>query len=143
MTLIHYLLIVANALIISGSTRLSSAFDGPNGAFDPSSTNVAIARALAGTGQSIFFLMILGFGVALVYTMRRMSVPELGKIHWTLIILAHVTPLLVVRGVFGILQAVDLDQVRQAAECGRLSRTSQSFASRDTYGPLQELSGQS
>ena len=63
--------------------------------------------------------MTLAFGFALLYTIRRMSIPELGSVHPTLRTLALILPLLVIRGAWGITQAVNL---------------SQSFASPDAYG---------
>lgn len=63
--------------------------------------------------------MILAFAAALLFTVRRISIPELGRIHPTLRLLGLVTPLLIVRGAWGIVQAVDL---------------SQSFASPESYG---------
>ena len=77
------------------------------------------SAALTSRTEAIFLIMILAYAAALIYTIRRISIPELGRVHQTLRVLGLITPLLIIRGAWGIVQAVDL---------------SQSFASPDSYG---------
>lgn len=103
MSIMHWFLIAANAMIITGGTMLSNSMN-TNGDNLPTQQDLNTSKALRLAGQSIFLSinLLLAFSIARTF---RLAIQELGYVHNTLKLLAVAWPFLVVRGVFGILQA--------------------------------------
>ncbi|KLO18545.1 hypothetical protein SCHPADRAFT_936044 [Schizopora paradoxa] len=103
MSIMHWFLIGANTMIIVGGTMLSNSMNS-NGDDLPTQQDLNTSKALRLAGQSIFLAinLLLAFSIARTF---RMSLRELGFVHNTLKLLALAWPFLIVRGVFGILQA--------------------------------------
>ncbi|KAF8075316.1 hypothetical protein FPV67DRAFT_628901 [Lyophyllum atratum] len=103
MTIMHYFLIAANAIIISGGSKLAG---GSDNAKDFDST-VAQAKAMRAAGQSIFLSVNALLLACIIQAMiqHRREHPG-GQMHRTLYILLAAWPLLFVRGIYGILSGV-------------------------------------
>lgn len=99
----HWFLIAANVMIITGGTMLSNSMN-TNGDNLPTQKELNTSKALRLAGQSIFLSinLLLAFSIARTF---KMSIQQFGYVHNTLKLLALAWPFLVVRGVFGILQA--------------------------------------
>lgn len=96
---VHSLLIPANAIIIAGGSFLAGdADDDTATGFDDR------AKILRSVGSAIFLAVTLFFNACVIKTFMT-SRRESRKIHPTLPIMAIVGLLLIVRGVFGLLQS--------------------------------------
>lgn len=96
---VHSLLIPANAIIIAGGSYLAS-----DAGTDPTDFNEK-AKVLRSVGSAIFLAVTLFFNACVTYTLISDSKRGNRKVHPTLIILTMVSALLIVRGVFGLLQS--------------------------------------
>ncbi|KAF5379458.1 hypothetical protein D9615_006612 [Tricholomella constricta] len=103
MALMHYFLIAANAIIISGGSQLAGGHDNVK-SFDAGLSDAKIMRTV---GQSIFLTINCVLLLCIFQAMHqyRRENPG-GKMHGTLYILLAAWPLLFVRGLYGILSGV-------------------------------------
>lgn len=109
MAIVHFMLVLANAAIITGGSYLAGAdytdFDSPE-----TQNRLNIAKIARTSGQSVFLACNVAMGVAIAKQMwdcRRDSREK--KIHPTLIILGIAWFPLIVRGIFGVLQSAVWD----------------------------------
>ncbi|GLB41454.1 hypothetical protein LshimejAT787_1000540 [Lyophyllum shimeji] len=103
MGIMHYFLIAANAIIISGG---SSAAGGQTNAKD-FNANISKAKIMRTVGQSIFLTINALLLVCICQAIVQYRRERPGKkVHPTLLILLAAWPLLFVRGVYGILAGV-------------------------------------
>ncbi|PWN39735.1 hypothetical protein IE81DRAFT_258772 [Ceraceosorus guamensis] len=111
---IHWLLIGANAMIITGGSLLtsgnsdlstSSGIAGAEANWS-SNSNLQTCKVLRAVGQSIFLLINIGLAASLASCAIRYK-NSMGKWHLTLVPLVVAWPFLAARGAFGIAQAVD------------------------------------
>lgn len=103
MSIIHNLLIGANALIISGGSLLVG---GANNVTE-FNTHMTSAKAMRTAGQSIFLAINAFLLFCVLGTIRQSRSENPGKrIHPTLIILLITWPILFVRGLYGVLAGV-------------------------------------
>jgi hypothetical protein len=102
MSVVHYLLIVANAIIISGGSQIT----GGSETVADFKTNLSRAKAMRVAGQAIFLSMTVFLGYCLFDTIKTCKRDRGGRVHPTLRVLLAIWPLLVVRGVYGVLLPV-------------------------------------
>ena len=104
MTLIHWSLIAANAVIITGGSELA----GISGITDIAVVNATLHRAkiLRTVGQSVFLSINAFLLYCILDSMRMFKREKGGRVHPTLWILLVCWPLLFVRGIYGILSGV-------------------------------------
>ncbi|KAK0522322.1 hypothetical protein OC834_006329 [Tilletia horrida] len=112
MVSVHYLLIGANTIIVVGGSLLASAYNQDTGELvDANSFDTG--RYMRTAGQAVFLAINLALIGCIVATVRQFRdkaaqngrrVPVYG--HPFLLIILAVSPFLVIRGVFGICQAV-------------------------------------
>jgi hypothetical protein len=102
MSVIHYLLIVANAIIISGGSQIT----GGSETVADFKTNLSRAKAMRVTGQAIFLSMTVFLGYCVVDAIKTCKRDRGGRVHPTLWVFLAIWPLLVVRGVYGVLMPV-------------------------------------
>ncbi|KAG6909512.1 hypothetical protein DXG01_017069 [Tephrocybe rancida] len=104
MATMHYFLIVANAIIISGGSQLAGSVTNVEEYFQK---DVNAPKVLRTTGQAIFLTINALFLFCILHAMRqyRREHPG-GKMHPTLYILLAAWPLLFVRGLYGILSGL-------------------------------------
>jgi len=99
MAIMHYWLIGANAIIISGGSMLAA---GQNSYQE----NYKKARAMRVAGQSIFLAIHVFLLYCIYDAIIQFKRERGGAVHRTLLILLTVWPLLFVRGLYGILSSV-------------------------------------
>ena len=99
MTIMHYWLIGANAIIISGGSLLS-------GGQQNFQQNYSKARAMRVAGQSIFLAINVFLLYCIIDAIVQFKRERGGAVHRTLLFLLAVWPLLFVRGLYGILSSV-------------------------------------
>jgi hypothetical protein len=103
MSIIHNLLIVANALIISGGSLLV----GGHNSVKDFNTKMSNAIAMRTTGQSVFLAINIFLLFCILGTIRQSRQENPSKrIHPTLLILLITWPLLIARGLYGLLAGV-------------------------------------
>jgi len=102
MSVIHYILIGANAIIISGGSQLAG---GAQNVYEFNSKLVH-AKAMRAAGQSLFLAINVFLLYCLYDAIRQCKRENSGRVHHTLWILLATWPFLFVRGVYGILSAV-------------------------------------
>jgi len=107
MSLIHNLLIVANALIISGGSILSGGND-TTATFGSDKDKVNTAKILRSVGQAMFLAINIFLLFVLLHTVRQSrreqrSSRRSAALHPTLMLLLLAWPLLLVRGLYGLL----------------------------------------
>lgn len=101
MAVIHNLLIVANAIIISGGSILAG---GPD---DITDSKLATAKAMRTAGQSVFLAINAFLLYCILDSISQSRRENPGRsIHPTLYILLATWPLLFVRGIYGVLAGV-------------------------------------
>jgi hypothetical protein len=101
MSIIHWILIGANAVIISGGSMLANI----NNYTDPNKIRSTLRTARA-TGQGIFLGITIFLLYCIVSTIVQCKRERGGTIHPTLKILLCVWPLLFTRGIYGVLAGV-------------------------------------
>jgi hypothetical protein len=104
MTLIHWLLIGANSIIIAGGSQLA----GVSGSTDVAEVDATLHRAkiLRTVGQSVFLAINTFLLYCVLDSIRSSKRENGGRAHPTLWILLVCWPLLFVRGIYGILGGV-------------------------------------
>lgn len=103
MVIMHWFLIAANAIIISGGSQLAGGHDNVKD-FD---ANLSQAKIMRTVGQSIFLTINALLLVCICQAMIQYRREHPGKkIHPTLFVLLAAWPLLFVRGMYGILSGV-------------------------------------
>jgi hypothetical protein len=101
MTIIHNLLVVGNAIIISGGSLLA----GGHQSVSQFNSNLLSAKVMRTVGQAIF-LTINAFLLYCILRTIQECRREHNAVHPTLRILLATWPLLFVRGIYGVLAAV-------------------------------------
>ncbi|KAL9931644.1 hypothetical protein V8E36_009442 [Tilletia maclaganii] len=112
MAFVHWLLIAGNTIIITGGSMLSNAVDSSNGTLiDPQKYHTG--KAMRAAGQAIFLAIMVALLGAIILTIKQYRAKAARNGHKTpvhghlfLLILLAVSPFLLVRGIFGVLQAV-------------------------------------
>jgi len=103
MSIIHNLLIAANAIIISGGSLLA----GGHNSVSQFNGNLKTAKAMRAAGQSVFLAINIFLLYCIVDTIRQSRRDSPGRgTHPTLLILLAIWPLLFVRGLYGVMSGV-------------------------------------
>jgi apolipoprotein N-acyltransferase len=109
MTIVHFLLILANAAIVVGGSYLAGA-DYSNPTDPDTMRRMNVAKITRTAGQSVFLACNAALMVAMLITARNDRKNSLRKrIHPTLIILLITWFPLIIRGIFGVLQSAVWD----------------------------------
>ncbi|KAL1404837.1 hypothetical protein Q8F55_008447 [Vanrija albida] len=112
MAIVDSWLIPANAIIIAGGSIMAGGMDPKSSRYDGMSPEeiqkkmddtLFISKALRTTGQAVFLALTVVFGVFILHTLRRGQ--RHGGITWTILIFVFVALMMLVRGLFGVLQA--------------------------------------
>jgi len=113
MGIVHWLLIAANAIIITGGNLLAGDATTVTSAWSTNS-DIKTAKALRAAGQAIFLLINVALAGCFIMTVVQYrnkyghsSTPFYG--HPSLALLMATWPFLFIRGVFGVCQAVITD----------------------------------
>jgi hypothetical protein len=111
MTYMHYFLIAANAIIISGGSRTAGASARlQSGEFDEAAFNKILneAKIYRTTGQAIFLTINGLLLLCIIKTMRQYRAEQgpAKRMHPTLWILLITSPLLFIRGIYGVLAGI-------------------------------------
>lgn len=101
MGIIHNLLIIGNALIITGGSKLAGASQDPTRKGD-----VHTAKILRLVGQSIFLAVNVFLLFCIAKAVKKFKRENGGAVHPTLFVLLAIWPLLLVRGIYGVLAGV-------------------------------------
>ncbi|KZP03623.1 hypothetical protein FIBSPDRAFT_844783 [Athelia psychrophila] len=97
MSVIHYLLIAANAIIVAGGALLAG------GDAQKFQQELPTSKGMRVTGQAVFFII----NIFLLYCILRAIRQSIGgRTHPTLLLLLAAWPLLFVRGMYGMLSGV-------------------------------------
>jgi hypothetical protein len=107
MVIVHAVLIVANVVVVYGGAQLAGA-DYSNPDSPHTKKILQIGEITRGLGQGLFLACNLGLLFAILVTIQGEK--KAGrKLHTTLVLLLIAWVPLVLRGIFGLMQAVDFD----------------------------------
>jgi hypothetical protein len=102
MSIIHNLLIGANAIIISGGSQLAGGADN----VQQFNSGLTRAKAMRAAGQGVFLSINIFLLYCITRAIRQCQREKSGRIHPTLLVLLATWPILFIRGLYGILSAV-------------------------------------
>ncbi|KAG6809506.1 hypothetical protein H0H92_015994 [Tricholoma furcatifolium] len=101
MAFMHYLLVIANCLIVVGGAMLAGSPSGKKG----QRLSLQKAKAIRAAGQAIFLAINGVLLLCILWTMRKTR-SEGKRVHPTLFLLLAAWPFLFTRGIYGVMSAI-------------------------------------
>jgi hypothetical protein len=102
MSFIHNLLVIGNSLLITGGSMLA----GGHSNVHQLNANLVNEKVMRVVGQSIFLLVNVYLLYCIFRVIKECKLENKGVVHPTLRILLAIWPLLIIRGIYGVLAAV-------------------------------------